>query len=261
MSVTHWERENKHLPFITGTWSQSIVFTYQHEMKNPRKFKQVPKQLFNDHFLCFCWIWCNYSLCSTGDTGDHTTSIPSLFIALGSYCHQWASLPLMWNYFKDARILWVSKTICTLKREIVLVVRGIKSQQAGRWSAQFPCTLSGANVVPALSYATGPGAGCKLLGNPSFCEEEAFKVSRWHMDLSPSCSGAPGEALTSPVYELLQEFHIHLAIDQLPGSLTLASRPAPKNSLRLKVFKTFQALSNQYITTFIYRTHASSKDC
>lgn len=123
----------------------------------------------------------------------------------------------------------------------------------------FPGTVSNGNAVPTRSYAMEPGTGCELLWNPSPCEEGGFKVSRWQTDLSPSCSGAPGEALASPVYELPQELHIHLAIDQLPGSWTLADRPAPKNSLRLKAFKTFQALCNQYITTFIYHTRASLK--
>jgi len=99
----------------------------------------------------------------------------------------------------------------------------------------------------------------RAAGKPSLSEEGALKVSRWHMDLSPSCSGAPGETLASPVCELLQELRIHLAIDLLPGLQTLASRPARKNSLRLKAFKTFQALSDQYITTLIYCTHASLK--
>lgn len=142
MSETCRKRENKHLTFIPGSWSQYIFFTYWREMQIPRKVKQVPKQLLNDYFLCFCWIWCNYSLCSTSNTGDDTACVTPVFTASGPYCHQRAAFPLMWNYFKDARTHWVSKTSCTPKREKVLVVRGTKSQQAGRWLAQFPCTGS-----------------------------------------------------------------------------------------------------------------------
>lgn len=79
----------------------------------------------------------------------------------------------------------------------------------------FPCSVNDANVVSTLSYTTGPGVGCELLGNPNLCEEGAFKVSRWHVDLNPPLSGAPGEGLTSPD---VQELCIHLATDQLSES-------------------------------------------
>lgn len=150
------------------------------------------------------------------------------------------------------------------------MVWGAKSQQVGSWLAQFPCTGSLYSVSPVqwamemqllrgvTPWDQGQGASCCEIQAP-VREEGGFKVSRWHTDRSPSCSGAPGEALASPVYELPQELHIHLAIDELPGSRTLAGRPAPKNSLRLKAFKTFQAFCNQYITTFIYHTRASLK--
>lgn len=88
------------------------------------------------------------------------------------------------------------------------------------------------------------------MGNPGPYEDGTYKVniSIWHVDLSPSHSRIPVEALTSPVHGLLQEFSIHMAIDpfrvQFSGSQVLLFRPAPKSSLQMKAFQTFQVLDN-----------------
>lgn len=86
-------------------------------MKIPRKVKQMSKQLLNNHCLCFCWIWCYYPLCPPPNTGDPKTCVPSNTYCIGALLPPAASLPLTWTYFKHARILSVSKPICSLKRE------------------------------------------------------------------------------------------------------------------------------------------------
>lgn len=119
------------------------------------------------------------------------------------------------------------KTNFIPKRETVLVAPVFPCI---RWLVLFPHTCSLCSVslyceqCQCSSLTVTPWEQGKLLENPSVCEEGAFKGSRWHMDLSPSCSRTTGEALISSLYETLQELHIHLATGQLPGSQTFAVR-------------------------------------
>lgn len=122
-----------------------------------------------------------------------------------------------------------------------------------------PCTVSDAHVVPTLNYTIGPGQGVSCWEIQASVRKELSRSADGTWNLAHPAAGPWGSTDVSLVYEPFQELCIHLAIDQLPGSWTLAGRPAPKDGLRLEAFKTFQALSNQYITTFIYHTHASLK--
>lgn len=184
-------------------------------MKILQKVKQIPKQLLND-LLCFCWIWCHYLLCFTGNAGDETAFIPSILTTLWLYCHQCTSLPLLWKYFQDARILWVSKQICSLKRGAVLVVRGTRSQQTGRWWAVpswywFPCTVSDANVVLTLIYSTRPGQDVSCWEIQASVRKEFSRSPDGTWTLAHLAAGPWGSTDISPVYEPFQELCIHLS--------------------------------------------------
>lgn len=223
-------------------------------MKIPQKVKQVSEQLLNDNFLCLLNLVQLFTVLYWQHWRSQILSRP--FGALLQ-----ASLPLMRNYFKDERIFWLSKPICIPKRESVLVAPiSIRSDDRCSFSilvpcAQFPCAVSNANAVPTLLHH-GTRARCwkiqaSVRKELSRAADGTWTLAHLQQDHWGStvifCLWSTPRAPCSP------------GRWSAPRVTNICCQATPKDTLRLKSFKTFRALGKQYIAAFSYCKHAPLK--